>query len=47
MPLRSFLTELSGAPLIGQLYKSERRLEPIDKHHLDVLLIDGCVNLVK
>lgn len=47
VPLCPLLTEFASALLIGELYKSERRLEPVDKHYLDVLLIDGGVDLVK
>ena len=47
MPLGALFSEFSGAPLISQLHKSKRRLEPVHKHDLDILLIDGCIDLVK
>lgn len=47
MPLCPLLTELSCTPLIGQLHKSKGRLEPVHEYHLDILLIDGCVDLVE
>ena len=47
MALGALLSEFSRASLIGQLHKSERWLEPVNKHHLYVLFVDGCVDLVK
>src|SRR4030042_6276396 len=39
IPLGSFLAKPGCSLLVGQLHQAKRRLEAIDKKHLDVVLI--------
>ena len=45
MALISSLPKLGRTLLISQLNQAKRRLEAVDKNHLDILFIDGRIGL--
>ena len=45
--LGAWLAKTAGSLLISQLNQAKGRLKPVDKEHLDILLIDGGVHLVE